>query len=694
MAELTPYPFAALVRRMLGELERNRSIFDLPARRFFPGDPERDLAVRFHGRRASSPLGPAAGPHTQMAQNLVLSWLGGSRILELKTVQIRDELQIPRPCIDMRTVGFNAEWSQELKLEQSLEEYVKGAMLIEMLQAEMRQAGGSLEQAPGFGDVLYDISVGYDLAGIQSERVLAFLRGMLDAGPVVERLRRQIPGEHRRLRELAFPTRLSDTVTLSTFHGCPPDEIEGILEFLMRELGLHCVVKLNPMLLGRQETDHLLHEVLGYRELRVPDSAFARDTRWQQAVEIVGRLAETARSLGLGFGVKLTNTLIVENTTDFLPPEEKEVYLSGPPLHVLAMHLVRRFRRTFGPELPISFSAGIDRVNFADAAALGLVPITVCSDLLKKGGYGRLPAYYAELARRMGAAGAGSLGDFVLKAHGQGEAALEAAGIGREDPRHQACRKALAAGGDLAAAVGGEEAYQRWVATAAGLNTEVYVEAVTRDPRYHREHNARPPRKIGRHLKLFDCVTCDLCVPVCPNDANFTFGDGPAEIPVVRLERGDGGWRWHRQPPLVLSERHQIGNLADFCNDCGNCDVFCPEDGGPYVMKPRFFAREEDWRRSRELDGFFLRRGREGDLVLGRFGGRELTLEVARDRYIYSGAEFRVSFRSSDPEGTLRGEGDEVDLTWCFIMDYLRRAVLDAAQVSYVNSLTAAEGRP
>ena len=98
----------------------------------FPGS---TLSVRFHGHRASTPLGPAAGPHDQLVQNIVLSWLGGSRIIELKTVQILDELKIPRPCIDVANVGYNVEWSQELRLEQSLREYVGAAMFIEILKA-------------------------------------------------------------------------------------------------------------------------------------------------------------------------------------------------------------------------------------------------------------------------------------------------------------------------------------------------------------------------------------------------------------------------------------------------------------------------------------------------------------------------------------------------------------------------------
>ncbi len=678
--DLVPYPLDALSRRMFRELEHADAIFDLPRKKFFLGAPDLDLGVELHGRRASSPLGPAAGPQTQMAQNLVLSWLGGCRIMELKTVQIDDELVIPRPCIDVHTVGLNAEWSQELKLEESLDEYVKGAMLIEMLRH------GPLPTLDGFGDTLYDISVGYNLEGIRTERVQSFIRGMVDASAVVDRLRREIPDEYRELRDLDFPTRLSNTVTLSTFHGCPPQEIEQIMDFLLRECRLHSIVKFNPMLLGPKRARHLLHDVLGYDDVEVPDSAFERDTTWQQAVDFVGRLGETAKETGLGFGAKFSNTLIVRNTRGFLAPGENEVYLSGEPLHILAIQLVREFRRTFGDTFPISFAAGVDRQNFPDAVALGLVPITVCTDLLRKGGYGRLTTYYSELGRRMRAVGATTIDDFVLTAYGQGVAALERLGLDSDDPALGACRQALAAGSDLRTAAG-DALYDRWVSEARLLNTDHYVEQATSDERYRRDQNSKGPRKIGRHLKLFDCLTCDICVPVCPNDANFTFGSTQKEIEVATAVRRDDGWSWRRHEPVQLEERHQIANFADFCNECGNCDIFCPEDGGPYVIKPRFFGEREAWRGSPELDGFFLERSTESDHVMGRFEGREFDMTIAGDLVTYSGADFRLEFDLADPDATVTGDGpDEIDLTYCFIMDYIRRAIFDPAAPNYINA--------
>src|SRR5262245_7410715 len=122
MVDLFCTPFVDLIQRMRLEFQNQQSIFDLPARKWFipAAEPTSsaaaspDLSVKFHDRVAGNASGPASGPQTQMAQNLVLSWLGGGRIMELKTVQVNDELKISRPCIDAANVGYNVEWSQEL----------------------------------------------------------------------------------------------------------------------------------------------------------------------------------------------------------------------------------------------------------------------------------------------------------------------------------------------------------------------------------------------------------------------------------------------------------------------------------------------------------------------------------------------------------------------------------------------------
>jgi len=174
---------------------------------------------------------------------------------------------------------------------------------------------------------------------------------------------------------------------------------------------------------------------------------------------------------------------------------------------------------------------------------------------------------------------------------------------------------------------------------------------------------------------------------VCPNDANFTFVLERAPIPRVRLRRAGALWTAQHEGEIEITEPHQIGNFADFCNDCGNCDVFCPEDGGPYNLKPRLFVSAERWAADRSRDALCLERRGARAVVLGRFEGAEYRLETGEARAAFSGPGFRVSFDERDPEGTVQGEADsEVDLTYYHIMTRLRQALLAPDTVNYVNA--------
>jgi putative selenate reductase len=680
MTELTPVPFGVLATRLFRELAQKKAAFDLPVARFFQGATT-DLSIAVHGQRASTPFGPAAGPHTQLAQNIVLSWLAGGSVIELKTVQIKDDLVIPRPCIDMQTIGFNVEWSQELTLEQSLEEYVKASMLIDMLKAS--------GWAPAYGDTVFDMSVGYDLAGIRSAPVRAFMAGLMDATAIVARLRKQIPGPLAHLRDTSFATRISDTVTLSTFHGCPPQEIEAIAAFLLQEVGLQVVVKLNPTLLGRAQVSEILHERLGYRYLNVPAAAFDKDATWEQVTGFVDRLGILAQSLGRGFGVKFSNTLLVDNHKSFFPASEKQMYLSGPPLHVLAMLLVRRFRQVFGDRFPVSFSGGIDAGNFADAVALGLKPVSVCSDMLKSGaysGYARGARYLVHLVKRMKAVGAADIDQFVIKAHGHAQEALD--GLALPAERVRACRATLAQGGDLRAAAG--DAFAAWVSAARLLNTESYVEQMLADPRYAAAQNATPPKKMGTRLTLFDCLSCDKCIPVCPNDANFVLAIPKGQLAMERLVPNGAGWRTETAGVIALDKPWQIGVFADACNECGNCDVFCPEDGAPYLSKPLFFGSVAAWADTPNRDGFAFEMLGETLRMHGRLNGRTASVERDDDRLRYRGEGFELHLDPADPAGTAEGRSDgPVDLTPLRIMELLRIAVTAPDAVNFISASIA-----
>jgi hypothetical protein len=366
-------------------------------------DPTADVGATVMGQAVATAIGPAAGPHTQLAQNIVAGWLAGARIFELKTVQVRDDLDIPRPCIDVAGVGYNVEWSQELRIEQSLDEYVKAWMALAILGewGPLRPVLG----APGAH--IFDMSVGYDLAGIRTRAMGEFIAGLLDASPIIERLRPQIPEPFAAARERAFPSRIVSGVTLSTFHGCPPDEIEAIARHLMTEYGLDVVVKLNPTLLGIDAVSGVLQR-LGHDEVVLDPDAFAADLQYERALEMIRSLRGFASGLGRTVGIKLTNTLVVRNHLGRLPGDT--MYLSGPPLHVIAVTLLDRLDGDLegmlgvGPEpgpVPVSFSAGIDRGNVTNAVGLGMAPVTMCTALLKPGGYGTLSGMLNVLSREM-----------------------------------------------------------------------------------------------------------------------------------------------------------------------------------------------------------------------------------------------------------------------------------------------------
>ena len=162
MSELfQPIPAEQLFAWIFSELDAHDSAFGIPRQHFFtPLEDDRFRSSAF-GHLLETPFGPAAGPHSQMAQNIVAAWLCGARYIELKTVQTLDVLDVPKPCIDMKDEGYNVEWSQELKVYQSFDEYLRAWVLIHALHHKLGFPG----DAPG---VVFNLSVGYNLEGISN----------------------------------------------------------------------------------------------------------------------------------------------------------------------------------------------------------------------------------------------------------------------------------------------------------------------------------------------------------------------------------------------------------------------------------------------------------------------------------------------------------------------------------------------
>jgi len=448
--------FATLLRWILGEHAEAYSIFGIHQSLFYR--PSREAPFTrddVYGHHLGTPIGPAAGPHTQLAPNIICSWLSGGRFIELKTVQVMDELEIPRPCIDMADEGYNVEWSQELKLDESASEYINAWALIHVLRRHL----GFDRDAP-FGTV-FNMSVGYNLEGIQSPAMVRFMDRLDDASEEIAAIQEVLRKEFPRFADIQIPTRITNSVTLSTMHGCPPDEIERIARHLLEDRGLHTSVKMNPTLLGRKKVNALLHDELGYREIQIPDATFEHDLRYDRAIELIRSLRSVAAKKGLTFGVKLSNTLPAANHRGALPGDE--MYMSGRALYPITVNLFHKLVREFDGDLLVSYSGGADAHNVATLLASGAQTVTAVTDLLKPGGYSLFLQYLERIDQEMARRGAETLDDLA----------------------------------------------------ADGLtNLEDEARSAPKDRRYQKGYHRPELPKVDSGLELFDCVTAP-CVERC-----------------------------------------------------------------------------------------------------------------------------------------------------------------------------------
>ena len=378
-----PIPFKDLMRWVITERKNSGTVFGIHTE--YKADPAKTLPI--FGEKIETPFGPAAGPNSQLAQNIIASYVAGARFFEVKTVQKMDgeELAacVPRPCILADDEGYNQEWSTELEVGQALNEYIKAWCALKVMA-----------KVWGYGDpdgFVFNMSVGYDLEGIKGEKVDNYIESMKDAtrAPIFAEckavLTELFPEEAEFIANIS--PRVSRSITLSTLHGCPPDEIERIASYLITEKKVNTFVKCNPTILGYHDARSIL-DSMGYDYIVFDDHHFNEDLQWKDAVPMFERLQALADENGLEFGLKLSNTFPVDTTRGELP--NNEMYMSGRSLFPLTIEMCRRISTQFGGKMKISFAGGAEYFNCDKLFAAGIWPITVATTILKPGGYNRL----------------------------------------------------------------------------------------------------------------------------------------------------------------------------------------------------------------------------------------------------------------------------------------------------------------
>ena len=383
---MTCMPFGQLMDWVLQEKKGQDTVFGV--HRPYTADPKNDMTI--FTRNLETPVGPAAGPHTQLAQNIIASYYAGARFFELKTVQKMDGAELSacvnKPCILADDEGYNCEWSTELTVPDAMGEYIKAWFILHVIAKEF-----GLGAQDGFQ---FNISVGYDLAGIKGDKVNTFIDGMMEAKATVifQECRKWLLDNADKFQNFtredieAIPSNVCNSATISTLHGCPPQEIESIANYLLTEKHLNTFVKCNPTLLGYDFARKTMDE-MGYDYMVFGDFHFRDDLQYEDAVPMLTRLMKLSEELGLEFGVKITNTFPVDVTRNELPSEE--MYMSGKALFPLSISLAAKLSAEFAGKLRISYSGGADYYNIDKIVGCGIWPVTMATTLLKTGGYQR-----------------------------------------------------------------------------------------------------------------------------------------------------------------------------------------------------------------------------------------------------------------------------------------------------------------
>ena len=385
--KMTCMSFAQLMNWVIREHDTKGTVFGV--RRPYRADREKDWKI--FDRSLETPIGPAAGPNSQLAQNIIASYYAGARFFELKTVQIMDGAELAacvnKPCIKADDEGYNCEWSTELYVPEAQDEYIKAWFILHVMAKEY-----GLGAQDGFQ---FNISVGYDLAGIKSPKIDLFIDSMKDAKDTETwKTCKSYLEEHMddfksfTKEDLdGIPSAICNSVTISTLHGCPPREIESIADYLLEEKGFHTFIKCNPTLLGYEFARETMDQ-MGYDYLVFGRFHFEDDLSYADAVPMLTRLMEKADGLGLQFGVKITNTFPVDVKEGELPSEE--MYMSGKALYPLSISLAAKLSREFDGKLRIAYSGGADAFNIDRIVECGVWPVTAATTILKPGGYQRL----------------------------------------------------------------------------------------------------------------------------------------------------------------------------------------------------------------------------------------------------------------------------------------------------------------
>jgi putative selenate reductase len=140
---------------------------------------------------------------------------------------------------------------------------------------------------------------------------------------------------------------------------------------------------------------------------------------------------------------------------------------------------------------------------------------------------------------------------------------------------------------------------------------------------------------------------CNICTTVCPNFANYSYEIDPVKYPLQKaIQNSMGELEIEEDSLFEVSQKYQILNIDNFCNDCGNCDTFCPTQSAPFKNKPKLHLTLEGF--SVANFGYFLEKNENHNILYFKNNGLEVTLKENSNQYVYETENIIAKFDKND----------------------------------------------
>ncbi len=335
---LQPMPMTRMVEHIARELEMTSTVFSVP-----PGYRGTGAEVKLPFGQLDLTLGTAPGPHGLLAQNLVCAYVAGARFLSLAPVGAA----APEMTVGSDGLCRRRERSGALSLRQTTAEAVKGSVLIQLL---------CREQGLDSRGAVFSMALPGDKAYLERKDVQEYLDTMADASraevwkdsvTAAKGLAGRFNNLHRsELDDLDPHISNVARVTLP-----PSGALDGVE--LLTGRGVHVFVRF--------------------------DLSAGEDPQLPALLTSLQALAKAAEAKGVFVGVEVSGS---KNVGD-------GEALSGPAMAPATLRLAAKIA-ALCPGLPMSYAGGADQLNVARIAAQGFLTVSVCTTLLKPGGYLRL----------------------------------------------------------------------------------------------------------------------------------------------------------------------------------------------------------------------------------------------------------------------------------------------------------------